>query len=88
MRRNLGITLYVLHDWKGAIPELREALRIEPGDPTASEYLARAERMAGLDARLSDFQNGSADPADAEEAASLAHVCYGRARYAESVRFY
>src|SRR5262249_34165770 len=54
----------------------------------AGRWARDCERLAGLDRRLPQILDGTASPADPEEAAGFAELSYYKARYATAVRLY
>src|ERR1035437_11088960 len=52
--RNLGFNLLTAKDYAGAEPELREALRLNPGDPFAHYYLSLLALVTDRDAEAVD----------------------------------
>jgi serine/threonine-protein kinase len=89
----LGTALRRQEKWAEATAECRKALalfgskRADRRYPPAG-WVAEAEHLVALDARLPAIVRGEARPADAADALALAHCCVTRHYHATAARLY
>ena len=89
---NLGLLLRRQGDYAGSLAMLRRGHELgsrQPGWPYPSaQWLAQAERMAALAARLPALLKGEDRPRDVVERLTLARMCYDTKRHAAAARFW
>ncbi len=89
---NLGQLLRVQGDYDGALAMLRRGHELGSRQPgwryPSAQWVAVAERMAALVARLPALLKGEDRPKDGAERLTLAQVCYDTKRYAAAARLW
>jgi serine/threonine-protein kinase len=90
---NLGIVLLNQGQFRQALESLRRGHQLGMKRPRwpypSAQWVEGCQRLADLDARLPDFLEGKARPADAAERLALARLCQQyKQLHAASARFY
>ncbi len=89
---NLGNALRQLHDYPGALTELRRGHELGTKRPDwrlpSSQWVDQAERLLKLDKRLPAVLKGDDRPRDTSETLTFGQMCYDRGWHAAAARLW